>query len=52
MLCKGRGTVVAAACVSTTALVISSVGGFRMGLVQNFAELLEGGRSVASANIT
>lgn len=42
MLCKGRGTVTATACIVTTALVISSIHGFRMGLLKNFAELLGG----------
>lgn len=44
VLHKGKRTVIAAACISTTALVISSVNGFRIGLVENFAELSGEGR--------
>jgi len=40
VLCKGRRTVMAAACKSTAALAISSVSGFRMGLVANLTGLM------------
>lgn len=43
VLCKGRITITATACIVMTALVISSIHGFRMGLLKHCAELLEVG---------